>query len=274
MLLMKRHLLILCIVPLLIGAGCSSSVIPQQRAVDIISSAKKTVQGENRPFEWKSLQNGIDRGESVTMRDGWKERLVVFRFDPNFVNFRLVNLDQLKTIRAWRDELPSALFIMNGVYFHTDGTPVGSLRIDGKEWSKTEFDADRSGVFEFDSVPSIIDTEKDSKLVRASKTSAQSYPFLIKDGIASVSVDSHLLARRSFIGIDQDEKVYLGVFPDGEISLFEFSKLLKELPIQWKDVLNLDGGPSTSYFSRISGSDEIEDGYSAVPNVIAVEGKN
>lgn len=263
---------------LIVGGGCfqpSAGMIPQQRAVNIISEAKKTVseQQQDRAFAWRSLQSGIARGEQITYQDGWKTRLVIYRFDPKLFRFRLVNSKQAKTIRAWRDELSNASFIINGVYFHDDDTPVGSLRIDGKELSKTEFDGNESGMFEFDGDPSVVKTVKDSPFIHQFSSSAQSYPFLVKDGVAAVLKDSNMSARRSFIGMDQKGFMYLGAFPDGDISLYELSQVLSKLPVEWKNVLNLDGGSSTSYFSRISESEEIEDGYAAIPNVIVVESR-
>jgi uncharacterized protein YigE (DUF2233 family) len=272
---MKKYFSIVALLSLtiLMGGGCfqSSEPLPQERAVNIISEAKKTVkEQEATPFTWKHVAYGIDRAEQISMQDGWQARIVVYRFDPKQVEFRLLNSSSTKTIRAWRDEVPDALFMMNGVYFKTDTTPAGSLRINGKEYGKTKFDADKSGLIVFDHGPSIMDTTNHADLISSASSSAQSYPFLVKDGAASVSEDSHQLGRRSFIGTDTDGDVYLGAYPDGEISLYEFSKLVAELPIKWKYALNLDGGPSTSYISKIKGAEEIEDGYVAVPNVIVV----
>lgn len=263
---------------LIIGAGCGRSV---PTPIDAVSNAKQIIDrasstlnslpGKDHPFEWKAIRMGVSRGEELRVADGWAERLIVYRFDPNVFSFKLVQSDSQKTIRAWRDEVEQALFVINGVYFHNDGSPVGSLRIDGRELSKSHFDADKSGIFELDGAPSIVDTSKNERAISASQTSAQSYPFLVKEGIASVAEDSHQLARRSFIGMDQDGYTYLGVFPDGEISLFDLSRRLQGLPIKWHHVLNLDGGPSTSFVSKFEGSEEVEDGFSTIPNVITVE---
>jgi hypothetical protein len=268
---------IVIISTLLIGAGCvdirsfiSRSVPITNVQNDVSTSTEPTIKQEN-PFAWKFLQKGIERGEQSTIRDGWSKRLIVYRFDPSIVSFRLVNAEKNKSIRAWRDDIPQALFIINGVYFNEDATPTGSLRINGVEYSKSKFDADKSGIFEFDGVPSIVETTNTPELMTAASSSAQSYPFLITSGVSSIEKDSEQLARRSFIGTDKNGFVYLGVYPDSEISLFELSRSLIALPIEWNHVLNLDGGTSTSFFSRISGSLEIEDGFSAIPNVIVAE---
>jgi exopolysaccharide biosynthesis protein len=273
---MKRSIsCILLGTSLFLGAGCTSlnssfPVYPEERDASVTSTAEPSAKQE-KVFTWTSLQEGIARGEQTMVQDGWNIRLIVYRFDPKIVSFHLANADQAKSIRAWRDDLSNALFIINGVYFMEDGTPSGSLRIDGVDISSSAYDADKSGMFEFDGSPSIIDTALTPNLIGSATTSAQSYPFLIKDGDPFIKTDSGQTARRSFIGTDDDGFVYLGAYPDGDISLFELSKLLAKLPIEWKHVLNLDGGPSTSFFSRISSAPEIEDGYSAIPNVIFVE---
>lgn len=266
---MKR-LVVFAAMLILAGAGCSAFGPSPERASEIISNAKKVVEGEDRAFEWKTVRHGVDRGESVKMEDGWKKRLVIYRFDPAIANFGLVRAETAKTIRAWRDEIPDADFMINGVYFQEDGSPAGSLRIGGKEYSKTFFDSGKSGIFEFDGAPSLVDSSEDPEIIHAHLTSAQTYPFLIKKGETAVASDSGMLARRSFIGSDTSGKIYLGAYPDAEISLYALGSELKSLPVEWDAVLNLDGGPSTSYVSMLEGGSEVEDGYSAIPNIIVV----
>src|SRR5512133_3449689 len=218
---------------LLVGAGCVNvnSFAPRSESISDIQNSTSTSEGspmrQDGAFAWKILQKGIERGEQSTMSDGWSKRLVMYRFDPSVVTFRLVNAERAKSIRAWRDDFPQALYIMNGVYFNEDATPTGSLRIDGIEYSTSKFDADKSGVFEFDGAPSILDTTNAPILIDAASSSAQSYPFLIKTGALSIETDSGQLARRSFIGTDADGFVSLGAYPDAEISLYYLGEALK-----------------------------------------------
>ncbi len=221
-------------------------------------------------FAWKRVAEGVDRAKVAIPQGEWRPTLVVYRFDPSQYRFDFANNQISQSIRAWRDSLPNAKFIMNGVYFHEDGTPSGALRINGTSVSSRSFDADKSGLIVFDGIPKIIDTADQPHVLSSTSSSAQSYPFLIKDGAPAIKEDSELLARRSFIGMDWDGLVYLGVYGDGEISLHDFAELLKTLPIAWTHVLNLDGGTSTSFVSKFSDAEEIEDGYASIPNVITV----
>lgn len=272
---MKKTLpVLLAMISLICGIGCAKVDSPVSR-----SPFNSKLKGDevsaslDLDFSWSELQEGVARGEQSKLKDGWRHRVIVYRFDPAVASFHLENAQEGKTIRAWRDDLPRASFIINGVYFNEDATPTGSLRIDGIEQSSSTFDEDKSGVFEFDGDPSILDTSGNPALVTSASVSAQSYPFLIKNGTASVAKDSGQLARRSFIGTDMDGLVYLGAYTDGEISLYDLSRLLETLPVDWKYVLNLDGGTSTTFYSGLLPLPEIEDGYSAVPNVIWVEMK-
>ncbi|MCW1892210.1 MAG: epoxyqueuosine reductase QueH [Candidatus Uhrbacteria bacterium] len=255
------------------GVGCSR----QNATTPIIGSilpnpftATSTRSEASESFAWKPVAEGADRATLVIPQGDWKSTLIVYRFDPLKYRFQFANSQTPKSIRAWRDDLSSVRFIINGVYFHEDGTPSGALRINGADISSRAFDADKSGLIVLDGAPKIVDTSADPDISGSTSSSAQSYPFLIKDGVASVKEDSGLLARRSFIGTDKDGLVYLGVYTDGEQSLYDFSKTLEKLPITWKYALNLDGGPSTSFVSKFSGAEDIEDGYGSIPNVIAV----
>lgn len=257
------------------GAGCMR---PSDETVPVIGSAlplpyQDALEKVSEVFAWKRVAEGVDRAKIAVPQGEWRPTLVVYRFDPSQYRFNFAHNQTTQSIRAWRDELTDAKFILNGVYFHEDGTPSGALRINGTDISSRAFDADKSGLIIFDGVPKIIDTADRPHVLSSTSSSAQSYPFLIKDGAPAVKENSELLARRSFIGIDWDGLVYLGVYGDGEISLYDFGELLKTLPIAWTHVLNLDGGPSTSFVSKFSDAEEIEDGYSAIPNVIVVTGK-
>lgn len=255
------------------GAGCARQ--PDETG-PVIGSAvpyQNTLEKASEIFAWKRVAEGVDRAKIAVPQGEWRPTLIVYRFDPSQYRFDFAHNQTAQSIRAWRDELADAKFIMNGVYFHEDGTPSGALRINGTSVSSRSFDADKSGLIVFDGIPKIIDTAGQPHVLSSTSSSAQSYPFLIKDGAPAVKEDSELLARRSFIGMDWDGLVYLGVYGDGEISLYDFGELLKTLPITWTHVLNLDGGPSTSFVSTFPDAEEIEDGYSAVPNVIVVRKK-
>jgi hypothetical protein len=257
------------------GIGCARS---QDETTPVIGSAlplpyQDALEKVSEVFAWKRVAEGVDRAKIAVPQGEWRPTLVVYRFDPSQYHFNFAHNQTAQSIRAWRDELADAKFIMNGVYFHEDGTPSGALRIRGTDISSRAFDADKAGLIVFDGAPKILDTADQPHAFDSTSSSAQSYPFLIKDGVPAVKEDSELLARRSFIGMDWDGLVYLGVYGDGEISLYGFGELLKTLPITWTHVLNLDGGPSTSFVSKFPDAEEIEDGYSAIPNVIVVTKK-
>lgn len=269
-----RGAIIACLtVIIFFGAGC---VRREPATSTPIGSALPSsfVSPENAPsMEWKTIGDGVDRGEQKILQGDWTARLILYRFDQSKYRFSIRNSETAKTVASWKAELADALCVINGVYFHEDNSPSGLLRIDGTDRSSRRFDADKSGLILFGDDLDIQDTAKQEFLIDSSQNSAQSYPFLINNGFSSVTEDSEKLGRRSFIGTDEDGRAYIGVFTDGEISLFKISRLLFSLPITWKNVLNLDGGASTSLACRVSDLQEVEPGYSKVPNVIVVEKK-
>lgn len=201
-------------------------------------------------------------------------KMYLYRFRSEDFNVELVHSDVPKWIFQWYDELAAPDLVVNGFYFHEDLRPSGYFVSEGVVFGKREFDFDKSGLLSFDGEVEIIDTGEQNVDLGAFGNAAQSYPFLIKDGKAAVKEDSGLMARRSFIGVDVYNNVYVGVVPKRKISLFELGVVLEGMEIQWMDVLNLDGGPSTGLAWKVEGEMEYFNNFTPVPNVILVKEKN
>ena len=120
-------------------------------------------------------------------------------------------------------------------------------------------------------VAKIIDTKKDKFDPNFVKEAAQAYPFLIKNSKPNIKEDSGQIARRTFIGTDQEDNFYLGILPEESQTLYELSLELSKVPVNWKNVINLDGGSSSGLIANTQKNQENLNSYVPIPNVLVVK---
>ncbi|MEK7528666.1 MAG: phosphodiester glycosidase family protein [Patescibacteria group bacterium] len=216
---------------------------------------------------WNTITTGLR-----TIEFGGK--LLVYEIDPSLFSFSLASSTTPLSLSQWREKT-GAEIVINGGYFHQDYSPSGALVIDGKLVSSRAFDQDRSALLAINSngKPEILNLATDpvSDFTQF-EFALQSYPMLIDNGAEMIAVDSGLLARRTLIGTDVENNIYLMIFDSEPISLFGAMKFLKKIPIELTDVLNLDGGPSTGISIAIEDyQTEILSGAPGVPNVLLIK---
>lgn len=251
-------LLALC---LLTGMGCSSptpvTTQPQPEAVE-------------QSATWQIVDSGIERLSYTS--SSLEAVVIMYRFDPKQFSFHFEISTSTKSMNDWSAAFPKASLIVNGVYFNEDNAPSGYFVSYGKRIGSRQFDLDKSGLIDVSDGVRILDTSDKSSLTGFANA-AQSYPFYFKDGVPAIKTDTQKPARRSFIGKDKQGNVYLGVIPTAEISLFQTMLLLDEVDVDWANVINLDGGPSTGLISRARLSQERLPSLFPIPNIISVTRK-
>ncbi len=223
---------------------------------------------------WSSRTVGIDRLQ-VAFSSSTASTIVVYRFALDAYTFGFEHATAAAAVSEWLARDSSAVFIANGLYFHEDYLPSGWFKTDGKIVGKRSFDRDKSALLELaPNVGIYLMPAEISKHMSSSREAAQSFPVLLSDGRAAVKEESGKVARRTFVGTDKHHKfLYVGVVPYAGISLFELSRALTKLPVQWDVVLNLDGGPSSGMAFRDVSQPELIDSYVTVPNVLVVRRK-
>ncbi|MFC1615951.1 phosphodiester glycosidase family protein [Patescibacteria group bacterium] len=222
--------------------------------------------------DWENFSQDIAEVEYIfTIDENTKGKLYLYKFSNNDFLLELKYSDPPKWIFQWYRDLGEPSLVVNGFYFHEDLSPSGFFISEGTRIGQLEFDQDKTGLINFDSKLEILDTSQQAIDLNSFSTAAQSYPFLVKNGQASVTEDSGLLARRSFIGLDIYNNVYIGVVPKHKISLYKLSHVLIETGLPWSEVMNLDGGPSTGI--AINKNEEMDyfNNFTPVPNVIVVK---
>lgn len=211
---------------------------------------------------WEVVGSSVERFDDDT--------IILYRMPVSTVSLRFAHSSSVpRSVREWSNDIADELAVINGVYFNEDFAPTGLLISEGRKVSGRRFDPKRSGLLVLAPHFDIRDRLDLKGVVEA----AQSYPFLIKNGKTAVEKDSGQLARRSFIGLDNESRLYLGIAAGRPISLYELGRHLAGLDIKWQSVLNLDGGPSTGLSVRTD-AHRFDLLSVPVPNVIIVARTN
>lgn len=195
----------------------------------------------------------------------------LYRINPKQYSFEILeNSSSPQTISGWKESNASTDLIVNAAYFTEEYKPTGFLLSNGQTKSVSEYDYNKSGMVVLSPNPEIVDTAEDNAVIEQNTNNAfQSFPFLITDNTKAVSSDSGKTARRTFIGSDTEENIYIGIIPEYFVSLYQTADILLHTDIQWSNVINLDGGTSTGLYSPIENTNS----YTSVPSVIAVSKK-
>lgn len=266
-----RWLSVILSLSVLLGAGCNPvSSIKDASLPSLVSSTPAIIP---EPGPWRSVGAGIERN-SFRFATTTGAEMMLYRFDAKQFDFSFEHATSVKRVSEWKDTLSNSVLVMNGVYFHEDDLPSGFFVHQGKRVGTRQFDLDKSGLIDLSSERMKLLQLTTSTQLTGLKEAAQSYPFLIQNGVSSLKSDSGKAARRTFVGLDREGRVYVGILPYAQMSLFELAKQLVSLPIAWDRVLNMDGGPSSGMAFSTKIFSETVDSYVAVPNVLLVRRKD
>jgi hypothetical protein len=220
---------------------------------------------------WEQVGSGFERLEYISEDD---TDILLYAFQPSDMTLRIENSLEPQRVKAWSQSLTGEHLLVNGFYFLDSNAPAGLLISDGQAVHEQTFDFDKSGIVQLAPSFKIIDTDKASFNAQEVLEAGQSYPLLLKQGRGAVKTDSGLRARRTFIGTDESGKVYVGLVWRDDISLYALMQDLLEMDIDWYNVMNLDGGPSSGLNIETDSFTESFDSAAAVPNVIVIQPKN
>ncbi|MFZ2803779.1 MAG: phosphodiester glycosidase family protein [Patescibacteria group bacterium] len=242
------------------GAGCAVSVTPAPSAVGSSSGSASST--------WTNVAPHVDK---LSYQDTSGVQAVMYRVAAHALRWQFVASSTPRTVGEWSDALPQAVLVANGVYFTPENAPAGFLSIHGQRIGSQSFDLDKSALLSLSPEPQLVDTAHEHASFASIQDGAQSYPLLVRDGESIVSSTSTLAARRTFIGLDREQNVYVGVIPGSLVTLTQLSQLLVRTGIDWQDVLNLDGGPSSGIEVRGPVGTDLLDSETNVPIVLVAQ---
>ncbi len=180
---------------------------------------------------------------------------------------------QGKFISEWKNDGQG--IVINGAYFDTDYTPSGLLIINKNRIGKRMFDQNKTGLIAVtNNLTSIRDLAVSPVKNNESLDFAlQSYPFLIKNSQAALATDSGKKARRTALGIDAENNLYIISVTSYQPTLYEFMNQIIATKIPFTFVLNLDGGPSSGIYANWGKTQLQIDSFTKVSSVVRFKAK-
>jgi hypothetical protein len=222
---------------------------------------------------WLSLSPGLDRREVAARFPslGFEERLILFRVDPAYFNFRVLYAPGFpRRVSEWGAEAGARL-VFNAAFFDEKDIAVGLVVSDGQVFGKSL--EGFGGMFAVDAEgrPSIRSLaaqpyQPGEPLAQA----VQGFPMLIYPDGSAFAKEDGARARRTVLGQDAAGRIVLVVAPHNAFTLAEFAAWLRDSDLGLTIAMNLDGGGSTGYWA---GPGDAVDAFTPVPAVVAVYAK-
>ena len=231
----------------------SISVSSQAPATKLTNNPTLTVTDAG---SWKVIQKGVEFRKMVLERSEPSHSidLKLLRFDTRLVIPRVLRSTQfqLKSANAKTfAEKSGALATINGSYFETEGKPLAFLKIASQAINaRIAKNSLYTGVFGIKAQQPLI-SQRDDFLAEQVDEGLQSGPLLLLHGtLQTVTGIPSRASRRALIGIDPDQRLVIAVADSllGGLHWPELQEIFSAAPwqIQVTDLLNLDGGGSTS----------------------------
>jgi uncharacterized protein YigE (DUF2233 family) len=225
--------------------------------------------------QWLAISNGVEyiqRREHVGDIQDW---VISVRVDLNKAILHLNYApDSPRMVRNWFS-LVNADAVINAGFFTPDNTTAGLLIANGKRFGQTY--KGFGGMFSIrDGKPHLQWLARTPYVADPRVTEAlQSYPMLILDGklIDGIPDDGNR-NRRSFLGIDREGRVVLGVCQSPVWTITDLAGYLVSNPLyNMASVVNLDGGSSSGLWLRGVPDALLLDSLNVVPAVIAINSR-
>lgn len=251
-----RFIFIASFVLFVFGAGC----VPTVTVLEPAPLSPKPA--------WEEVGNGVERLQARFGPSPSNGTLLLYRFPRQGWSWSIEHSTNARSVRDWAEQISGPAIVTNGGYFHEDNMPSGALISHGQRIGSRSFDPDKSALVILSPEPRLVDQTRYPTAIEDAQDALQTYPYLLRNGEGSIAEDSGRLAERTFIGTDREGRIYLGVAMDASVSLYELMHILLAQPVEWRDVVNLDGGPSTGFVASFENENRGRNSLTPVPNVI------
>lgn len=252
--------------------GFPSPVIYPTRPVIVTHTPPPTATPPRYDGQWRVLTPAIALMLLQGRSNDAGELLMVARVDARRAALRVLYDPQTpRTTRDWQ-LLAGADLVINGGFFDASNRATGLLISDGQVFGRSY--RGFGGMF------SVRDGKPRLQWLRthpyradpAIEQAVQSFPMLVVDGQRVDAInDNGQRNRRSFIALDQEGYVLLGVTQMAQWTLTDLADFLAASPeLRVAHALNLDGGGSSGLWLEEALSGTSMNSFEAVPAVIAV----
>lgn len=220
----------------------------------------------------KTISPGLEHIVIKFTENGMQGECDLFKIDQNYYTMTIKNSEENpRLVSEWARDYPfKEGLIINGAFFLEDFKSCGYLVIDNELIQPKKVDQKKSGliVINGDTLEIRDLSVRPIKKEEDFEFAIQSYPMVIKEGLPNIKEDSGLAARRTLLGIDFQDNIYVISLTSYKATLFNLMRHLTSSGIHFKYVLNLDGGISSGYLIRTGGKTISSDSYGVVPNVL------
>lgn len=233
-----------------IQAAARRLVTPEWRAAS--SQQLSTVDGLT--FAKLSLRRGSQSAECSFVRFNATDfELVVLDNGPNRANPNFRDLaDAMTNSRCAAGT--------NGGFFEIESfAPNGLMVANGIRTGAFARDAWSEGVLAVRHSKPALEHQRDLQLDDAVAQLVQTGPWLARDGIAKSGFRNDTPAPRTFIATDGNQNWVLGIFASA--TLEDLAGIICSQPfravLNVRDALNLDGGPSSAFWVRVTPNETV-----------------
>jgi hypothetical protein len=264
-------------------AALAILLILLQSGTEVLSQSEKkanlgaTLRVNDHGF-WRTVQRGVDYRKILLERvdPAYVLELKLLRLDSEFIRPRVLHAAQfqLKAANAKTfAELAGALAAINANYFDEKGRALAYLKVAEKEINRgVSKHALYTGVFGLNEAGPFV-THRDEFAPAQAGEALQSGPLLLhRSAPVEVTAGMGRYARRSFIAVDKDGKLIVGVTDAviGGLSFAELQELFSHPKWQMNavELLNLDGGGSAQLYVKSGKFEEWLPGTADVPVAI------
>ncbi len=226
--------------------------------------------------EWKPAMAGIDYMLKQVKVNGREEWVLVARIDPALTNIQVhYDPDQPRSVREWQADIKSSL-IINGGFFNDKNQATGLVISDGAASGRSYrgyggmFSVGQAGT------PALQWLRDEPYRANADITQAvQGFPMLVVEGERIEAMDDNgERNRRSFVALDEQGRVLLGVTQMAQWSLTDLADFLAgDEALGVVNALNLDGGASSGLWMAGPLDGISMNSFDPVPAVISVTSK-
>lgn len=200
------------------------------------------------------------------------------RLDPARVTFTVhYDRETPGTVEEWLQRTGAAA-VINGSFFSGMNTPVGRLIIDGELFGYAlQYEEDSIGIpglfAVIDNRPGIYALGHSAYNPRGLQFdhAMECYPMLLlPGGQPAYPTETGKEARRTVIGIDQENQVIVLLVDAPIFSLYELANWLAASGLQLDLALNLDGGRSSGLAARFGDETRVYPAYVSLPIVLGI----
>jgi exopolysaccharide biosynthesis protein len=264
-----KYFFLVCLL-LFFMTGCSNPFTMQKKE----SNQKPSSESAKITSEWLPGM-AVQTNQYTSSKDLILKSIIYARFDPKYFDVEIQESQPPKSLQDWCKPVEN-IAVINGGYFMENYQPTALLISDKGKSGKSYIGKTKGMFFKIKNEEwGIRNLAKGPGSLEKIEYALQTFPMLIEEGKNVVTSENGASAKRSFVAIDQNNKLIIGNTENSTLGLNELADQLSQSKYQIKTALNLDGGASSGMCLRGLNAQLAYEDYSlsVIPYVIVVKMK-